>query len=81
MCKLTAKNQAAMITTICASVQESLAMQNLLFEGEERLKIVPLKGQLLKWIGNKHRFAHEIVSYFPAKMDVILSRLSAVAQC
>lgn len=25
----------------------------------------PLKGQLLKWIGNKQRFAHEIVSFFP----------------
>lgn len=26
---------------------------------------VPETGQLLKWIGNKHRFAAEIVSYFP----------------
>ncbi len=26
----------------------------------------PLRGQLLKWIGNKQRFAHEIVSFFPA---------------
>jgi DNA adenine methylase len=25
----------------------------------------PAAGQLLKWIGNKHRFAQEIVSYFP----------------
>lgn len=25
----------------------------------------PETGQLLKWIGNKHRFAREIVSYFP----------------
>lgn len=25
----------------------------------------PLKGQLLKWIGNKQKFASEIVSYFP----------------
>jgi DNA adenine methylase len=24
-----------------------------------------LKGQLLKWIGNKQKFAHEIISYFP----------------
>ncbi len=24
-----------------------------------------LRGQLLKWIGNKQRFAHEIVSFFP----------------
>jgi len=27
--------------------------------------VEPLKTQLLKWIGNKQRFAHEIVSYFP----------------
>lgn len=25
----------------------------------------PASGQLLKWIGNKHRFAEEIISYFP----------------
>lgn len=25
------------------------------------------RGQLLKWIGNKHRFAEEIVSYFPTE--------------
>ncbi len=28
--------------------------------------VVPFKTQLLKWIGNKQRFAHEIASYFPA---------------
>jgi DNA adenine methylase len=27
--------------------------------------VKPFKTQLLKWIGNKQRFAHEIVSYFP----------------
>jgi DNA adenine methylase len=30
----------------------------------------PETGQLLKWIGNKHRFAQEIVSYFPRYFDV-----------
>jgi DNA adenine methylase len=25
----------------------------------------PFKSQLLKWVGNKQRFAHEIISYFP----------------
>jgi len=30
----------------------------------------PEAGQLLKWIGNKHRFAREIVSYFPNKYKV-----------
>lgn len=28
-------------------------------------QITPFKTQLLKWIGNKQRFAHEIISYFP----------------
>lgn len=28
--------------------------------------VIPLKTQLLKWIGNKQRFAHEISSLFPA---------------
>lgn len=30
----------------------------------------PETGQLLKWIGNKHRFAREIVSYFPKNYKV-----------
>ena len=29
----------------------------------------PLSGQLLKWIGNKQRFAKEIISYFPKKYN------------
>ena len=28
----------------------------------------PLKTQLPKWIGNKQRFAHEIISYFPKQI-------------
>lgn len=40
--------------------------QQWLFGGEESLaRVRPFKPQLLKWIGNKQRFAHEIVSYFP----------------
>ncbi len=31
-----------------------------------KIDVSPFKSQLLKWIGNKQRFAHEIVSYFPA---------------
>ncbi|WP_334068216.1 DNA adenine methylase [Nereida ignava] len=27
--------------------------------------VQPYKTQLLKWVGNKQRFAHEIISYFP----------------
>jgi len=30
----------------------------------------PETGQLLKWIGNKHRFAREIVSYFPRRFRI-----------
>lgn len=30
-----------------------------------RRTLGPFKLQLLKWIGNKQRFAHEIISYFP----------------
>jgi DNA adenine methylase len=30
----------------------------------------PFKYQLLNWIGNKQRFAHEIVSYFPVEFGV-----------
>jgi DNA adenine methylase len=31
-------------------------------------QIAPFKTQLLKWIGNKQRFAHEIISYFPEEI-------------
>ena len=40
-------------------------MRNLLFK--DAAPPILLKGQLLKWIGNKQRFAGEIVSYFPAR--------------
>lgn len=36
-----------------------------LFKDEDLRAIVPLRSQLLKWIGNKQRFAAEITSYFP----------------
>lgn len=29
------------------------------------VQVKPFKSQLLKWVGNKQRFAHEIISYFP----------------
>lgn len=31
--------------------------------------VAPFKSQLLKWIGNKQRFAHEIITFFPAYVD------------
>lgn len=42
-------------------------MQPSLFSGTHRREVEPFKTQLLKWIGNKQRFAHEIVSSFPLK--------------
>lgn len=41
-------------------------MQTLLFDPATSSRLTaPFTSQLLKWIGNKQRFAHEIVSYFP----------------
>jgi DNA adenine methylase len=42
---------------------------SLLDEPEETptMEVKPFKTQLLKWIGNKQRFAHEIAGYFPAE--------------
>src|SRR5438105_6460438 len=31
--------------------------------------IPPFKRQLLKWVGNKQKFAHEIISYFPERFN------------
>lgn len=36
-----------------------------IFEFDDQSLVPPLKGQLLKWIGNKQKFAEEIISYFP----------------
>lgn len=36
-----------------------------MFYGTKFQAIRPFKTQLLKWIGNKQRFAHEIAGYFP----------------
>jgi DNA adenine methylase len=44
---------------------EGYVMQQLLFGEAVQQKVEPFKMQLLKWIGNKQRFAHEICSYFP----------------
>jgi DNA adenine methylase len=41
---------------------------SLLIERDLR-DVKPFKTQLLKWIGNKQRFAHEIVSYFPKQFN------------
>lgn len=44
-------------------------MQLSLFESTAP-QVTPFKSQLLKWIGNKQRFAHEIVNYFPKNIGV-----------
>ncbi|MEN6451097.1 MAG: DNA adenine methylase [Thermoguttaceae bacterium] len=42
--------------------------QACLFEADDVfVGVRPFKAQLLKWIGNKQRFAHEIASYFPER--------------
>lgn len=41
-------------------------IQQLLFGESVTHTVTPFKAQLLKWIGNKQRFAHEIASYFPS---------------
>lgn len=53
-------------------------MQLSLFEfGPERgpvptWQVAPFRTQLLKWIGNKQRFAHEIIAYFPKTFGTYL---------
>src|SRR5205807_10467064 len=44
----------------------STDMQLVLFDEKNAVRsVAPFSRQLLKWIGNKQRFAHEIVSFFP----------------
>jgi DNA adenine methylase len=43
--------------------------QALLFEDVLHNEIAPFKTQLLKWIGNKQRFAYEICSLFPERFN------------
>lgn len=45
----------------------SLHKQMELLSESSTRAVSPEAGQLLKWIGNKHRFASVIVSYFPRK--------------
>jgi DNA adenine methylase len=45
-------------------------MQRLLFDDDRRSSIAPLRRGLLKWIGSKQRFAHEIASYFPPDFGI-----------
>lgn len=48
-------------------------MQSKLFQDLEEdssvNRSIPFKTQLLKWVGNKQRFAHEIISFFPERFN------------
>ena len=39
----------------------------------------PFKTQLLKWVGNKQRFAHEIIGYFPNQFGTYFEPFLTVA--
>ncbi len=39
--------------------------QGSLFEERQGLQVQPFRTQLLKWIGSKQRYGHEIAAYFP----------------
>jgi|SRR5579871_2328087 len=41
---------------------------SLFAETEERI-VAPFKSQLLKWVGNKQKFAHEIIACFPQQFN------------
>lgn len=41
-----------------------------LFPLNDIAPVEPFKRQLLKWVGNKQRFAHEIASYFPTEFGI-----------
>ena len=43
--------------------------QYLLFNEAPHRYVRPFKTQLLKWVGNKQRFANEIVGLFPEKFN------------
>lgn len=44
-------------------------IQTLLFDDAPHRQIQPFSTQLLKWVGNKQRFAHEIVGAFPKQFN------------
>lgn len=45
------------------------SQQQLGLDFVARVRCQPFNRQLLKWVGNKQRFAHEIATYFPADYD------------
>ncbi|MGB3167435.1 MAG: Dam family site-specific DNA-(adenine-N6)-methyltransferase [Alteraurantiacibacter sp.] len=55
-------------------MQFNFALQDEFEQDEPQLAsargAAPFKSQLLKWIGNKQRFAHEIIGFFPDNFEV-----------
>lgn len=47
-------------------------MQLALFDAYDKTSVPAPKGQLLKWIGNKQRFAAEIISHFPRRFETYI---------
>ena len=46
-----------------------ITAQSMLFENEPELYVAPPHGQLLKWVGNKHRMAAEVGAHFPSRFN------------
>ena len=51
--------------SIVHALSKAFSMQLSLFEDFRPRAALAFRSQLLKWVGNKQRFAHEIVTYFP----------------
>jgi DNA adenine methylase len=51
------------------SIEAVFVQKTLPFSDASIPAIAPFRAQLLKWIGNKQRFAHEIAAYFPRNMQ------------
>ena len=50
-------------------IMEIMAVQQILFEEVATGLVKPMRQQLLKWVGNKQRFAHQITAYFPNRFQ------------
>jgi DNA adenine methylase len=52
-------------------MQLALAFDTEIYSTDDKINstvgVKPFKSQLLKWIGNKQRFAHKIISFFPRR--------------
>lgn len=47
-------------------------VQNDLRTASPQRGLVPFRSQLLKWVGNKQRFAHEIIGFFPPRFGTYI---------